>query len=495
MLKVLLSIGTLQLVTMFVLMLRTKGLALLLGPSLYGLMGVLDRMVAVFAQTAALSLPFSALRYLSPLWHSDRPSYFSLLRRMRNVLLALSLVALVVGAVLTLVAPQMLGRQIADHRVLSLLVLFGLPAVTFVPFLQNALAASFDHSRAMFFALSHALVLSVTSVLGVWIAGLAGYYALYAVAAAVLCAGAYRLIARADDGIRPETLGSERAYLPERVWRFGILLLPQAFLAPYVAYSVFARVVGAYGEINGGYMQSAMGVALAVRGVLGAAGQVFLTPLVNRPGNFEDRVARADAFQKVLFLLVGVLVAPLLLTSDVAVTVLYSREFAPAAAFVAFFVGVEVLGLAVGNYQAVLLAMDHTEASVVQNVLAQGAQYGLALLCVPRLGVAGAALAAFASQVVLMVGTAGFLAHRHGFRPDLRILLLSAYVFVMLGVCAWLSFRLPGLDLRALGVKLAVYLVLGACLGLFLDKQDWANLGRLGGELRGRVTGIAKPRV
>lgn len=476
---------------MLVMMLRTKGLALLLGPELYGLMGVLDRMVAVFAQTSSLSLPFSALRYLSPLWHEDRGTFFSLFRRMRNVVVLLAFAALAVGGALLAFHPAWLGAAIPVHRALAALALLTLPTAAFVPFLQNVLAASFSHARAMLFALLHALVFSITAVAGVWAYGLEGFYALYAVLGAAMCFMVVRLVSKAgsdlDPAPPPEPSAPDRAYLPMYVWRFGVLLLAPAFLAPYVAYAVFSGLVASQGAIAGGYMQSAMGVALAVRGVLGAAGQVFLTPLVNRPGTFEERLERANNFQKTLFLLVGIVVPPLVLMSQLAISVLYSPRFMPAAPFVALFVTVEILSLAVGNYQAVLLAMDHTGVSVVQNIVAQGVMFLVAWVTIPRWGVMGAGLAALAAQLVLMLGTGSFLAWRHAFRPNLRVLGLSAYIFLALGCSAWLSRALPTLGLRDLLCKAGAYLLLVAGLALVPDRQDWENMRVLRDQLRARL--------
>jgi O-antigen/teichoic acid export membrane protein len=489
-LKVLLSIGSLQLVNMLVMMLRTKGLAILLGPELYGQMGALDRMVAVFAQTASLSLPFSALRYLSPLWHSDRGRFVSLFRRMRNTMGVLALLALLVGAVLLATYPSVLGGAIKEHRRLAVLALLGLPTVAFVPFLQNALAASFVHSRAMLFSLAHAVVFALTALVGVWAMGLEGFYLLYALVGGALCFVVMRIVARAegsaDAPTRPAPV-ADRTYLPPFVWRFGLLQLLPAFLSPYVAYAVFSRVISIHGEVAGGYMQSAMGLALAVRGVLGAAGQVFLTPLVNRPGDFLERVERADSFQKTLFLLVGIVVPPLVLLSQLALVVLYSPRFAPAAPFVVVFVTVELLALAVGNYQAVLIAMDHIGVSVVQNIVAQTTMFAIAALAVPRFGVAGAGSAMIGAQVVLMFGTAGYLAFRHGFRPNARVLALSVYVFGAIGCSALVARALPTLHPRDLAVKLGTYVLLVGGLALFPDRQDWKNMGGLTRELRLRL--------
>jgi O-antigen/teichoic acid export membrane protein len=487
-LKILLSIGAIQFVTMFVLMLRTKGLALLLGPELYGLMGALDRLVAVFAQTAALSLPFAALRYLSPLWHDDRSGFFVLLRRMRNVLAGTVAAGLAVGAACLLLSPGFLGDHAGTHRDLALLALAGLPVVVLVPFLQNTIAASFDPAKAMLFWLANAVLFSVTAVVGVWLWGLAGFYSLYAASGLVLVAWAFRSVLALESPVdRAKPPQPERLYLPVRVWRFGLLMLTPAFLAPAVAYTVFTRVISADGQIAGGYMQSAMGVALAVRNILGAAGQVFLTPLVNRSGAFDERVGRANEFQKTLFFLVGIGVPPIIVLGETALVVLYSAKFAPAAPYVVWFVATEVLALAVGNYQAVLLAMEHVGVSVVQNIVAQLTMLAVALIFIPTIGITGAALAGFAAQCVLMVGTGAFLAFRYGFRPNPRVLLLSIYVFGMLAVCGWAAIAFPGLSVRALAIKIG--LNLGMMLGLvcFPSRQDWRNIGRLKAELTARI--------
>jgi O-antigen/teichoic acid export membrane protein len=76
MIKVLFTIGAIQVLQMTVLLARTKGLALLLGPEQVGLLAVIDKLVAVFVQTASLSLPFAALRFLPSLWISNPPEFY-----------------------------------------------------------------------------------------------------------------------------------------------------------------------------------------------------------------------------------------------------------------------------------------------------------------------------------------------------------------------------------------------------------------------------------
>ena len=62
------TIGVLQLITMLLQVVRTKTLAVLLGSEWIGVMGAVDRLLAVIAQTASLSFPFAAVRFLPRLW-------------------------------------------------------------------------------------------------------------------------------------------------------------------------------------------------------------------------------------------------------------------------------------------------------------------------------------------------------------------------------------------------------------------------------------------
>ena len=82
MIRVLFTIGAIQLLQMVVLLARTKGLALLLGPEQVGVLAVIDKLIAVFVQAASLSLPFAALRFLPSLWVSDRQEFSRRLRGM-----------------------------------------------------------------------------------------------------------------------------------------------------------------------------------------------------------------------------------------------------------------------------------------------------------------------------------------------------------------------------------------------------------------------------
>lgn len=136
----------------------------------------------------------------------------------------------------------------------------------------------------------------------------------------------------------------------------------------------------------------------------------------------------AVRFQRSLCLITGVLVPPLLLFPSVAVRLLYTTEFLPGAAFVFAFVLVEVIGLMAATYQAIVLAVDRLVFHVAQNIAAQVLMVGVGWIAIPKLGIAGAALAAFAAQIFLYVATTAFLSRSLSLRLPSNSTWLTLYV-------------------------------------------------------------------
>ena len=127
MIRALVGIGALQFVSMLLLMMRTKILAVTVGVQGVGTIANIDALAALIAQTLSLSLPFAALRFL-PAALRDSPLETDLLyRRMRLVLMALLLPATVVCLVLAVVVPRVFGEALVPFQRTMLLGLAGLP--------------------------------------------------------------------------------------------------------------------------------------------------------------------------------------------------------------------------------------------------------------------------------------------------------------------------------------------------------------------------------
>ena len=163
MLKVFVTIGLLQVLTMLVQLVRTKTLALLLGPQALGVMAVIDKLLAVIVQTVSLSLPFAALRFLPAVWTKDRAAFHDRYVRMRNLLLLMAFLALVVSLAVTLLRPATWGAQLLSYRTVVLCAIAGLPVLALVPLLQNVVAGRLEQNRAMLVSLGNALVMAAAA--------------------------------------------------------------------------------------------------------------------------------------------------------------------------------------------------------------------------------------------------------------------------------------------------------------------------------------------
>jgi O-antigen/teichoic acid export membrane protein len=484
------TVGLLQLATMLVLLVRTKSLALLLGPENVGVMGATDRLFAVVTQTVSLSLPYAAIRFLPGAWSEGQGRFRSLAKRMVVVLAAIAAVTTAASIAITLGAPELWGRQFLPYRGVVLSAAATIPVLMLVPFITNAIAGRMHEGRSMTFTLVHAAVFSASAVFGAKWAGLSGVYMVYAVLGPLVVLWGLSVTFKGTSSAAapapqdPASIGW--LGLPTMFWRFSGTLMLLTFVMPYAALQVYTTVFRKLGPTTAGWMVAAIGLSLSVRTLLGSAHPVFLTPNVNRGGTPAERLVWANAFQRTFLLLTLGLVPPLLLFSGLAVNILYSAEFAPGARFAVFFILAEVVNLIAGTYGALVIAFDHFAFNLVQNVTAQLILAGVALALIPRLGIAGAGLGTLAAPVFLLVTGTLFLWRRHGLRVPASIGVLAATVVVCLAVAGAVGSVWQELTITSVAAKLALYAAILAVGAWFLKPNEWARLRSLA--LRRRPT-------
>ena len=473
MLRALLTIGAMQVITMLVLLVRIKIFAVMLGPELVGVMAVIDKLLAVIAQTVSLSLPFAAVRFLPERWTAGPSEFRALFTRMRNVLLVLVIVATGGAAVITLFWPSTWVEALFPYRDVVVIAIFGLPAIALIPFLQNAVAGRLEQNRAMLVGFLHAVVIAAAAT-GLWWRGLVGYYAAYAALGAVLIVIVTRLATTGTDAPAPPGAPQQRFVfaLPARVWRFSGALLILTFLAPYAALFVHYRLLSIHGAETAGWMQAAIGIGLSVRGVLGAAHQVFLTPNVNRGGSPGDRMEWANRFQLLFCLLAGLTVPPLLLFPDFAIYVLYSSEFAPGATFVLVFVLTEVVIMLSGTYQSLVVALDHMRFHVANNLVAQLFVVVAAYKLVGPLGILGAGLAGLVAPVFMFIATMTFLRRSYGLRMPGLVAARSGWLLLSLVAAGLLGAWFRDLAWVSVLLKLGAYFLVAGGFAALLTGHE-----------------------
>src|SRR5712691_10081341 len=114
--RLILGIGVLQIGVVLINMLRTKLVAVILGPQGVGVIGLVDQLVQIVLYVSTLSLPFAAVRFLSRA-HSDGPGAFreSYTTSLRAVLL-LTTGGFTIGGVVAWFRPDLLGPELAPYR-------------------------------------------------------------------------------------------------------------------------------------------------------------------------------------------------------------------------------------------------------------------------------------------------------------------------------------------------------------------------------------------
>ena len=467
MLRALLTIGAAQFVTMLVLLVRTKTLAVVLGPELVGVMAVVDKWLALISQTASFSLPYAAVRFLPERWKAGPAEFGDLYARMRNLVVAL-LVAATVGALLvSAVYPAAWGEALLPYRDVVAVAILGLPVIGLAPFFQNAVAGRMQQNRSMAVGLAHAVVLTLC-VAGVAWGGLAGYYAAYAVLGTLFVLAVNRSVVRDLGSGAPRASFS----LPPPVWRFCAALLVLAFLAPCSALFVHYRLLSEHGAETAGWMQAAIGISLAVRAVMGSAHSVFLTPNVNQGGGPLERMQWADRYQVTLCLIGILVVPPVLLFPDTLVWLLYSSAFLPGAAFVAVFVIAEIVGLLSGTYQSLVVALDRMPVHVANNLVAQLLVIAAAWLWVGPYGILGAAAAMLLAPVYMFVATMVFLRRGFGLAAPREVAVRAAWLVGALVAAGLVGREFPEISWQALLAKALTYAAIVAGVGAMLTPHE-----------------------
>ncbi len=490
MLKALVTIGAFQLFTMLVLLIRTKTLALLLGPELVGAMAVIDKLLAVIVQSVSLSLPFAALRFLPGRWAAAPGEYRALFERMRNLLVGLTVTATAVALGVTAIWPAVWGSELLPYRGALTAAILTMPVLGLVPFLQNAIAGRFEQNRSMIVGLLNATIAAVASA-AVWWRGLVGYYLVYAALGLVLMTVVMHLATHEARGIPlPRTPQPRLAIgLPRQIWRFSAALLTLTFISPYAALFVQYHLLQDHGARAAGWMQAAFGIAVSVRTVLGTAHAVFLTPNVNRGGSIEERMTWANNFQSIFCLLAGIAVPPLLLFPDIAVRLLYSASFLPAAAVLAVFVGGEITTLIAGTYQSLTVAQDRMGVHVLITLGAQLLILGVAAALIQPLGLLGAGLAGLAGSVFLLGTTVMFLRRTYGLRIPGRVAIRCAWLILALMGSGTIGVFLHATFWPAVLTKAAAYLVVVVGFALLLSEEERTRLRHILAQWRLRFLG------
>ena len=136
------TVGLIQVLSMAFTLLRSKVVALTLGTTGVGAIGLIDQVATLIAQISTFSLPVAAVKFLSAAHSESRDAFARLYSAFLRVLLVLSLIGTAIGVALLLGRPEVLGRELTPYSSLAILALLALPATNVSTLVTNTLAAA-----------------------------------------------------------------------------------------------------------------------------------------------------------------------------------------------------------------------------------------------------------------------------------------------------------------------------------------------------------------
>ncbi len=360
-LQAIVALGAIQLVTMAAGLLRSKVLAVLLGPAGVGITGVVDQVVAVVAQLGSLSVPMAALKYLTRKREESPASLARLLHALTRLLLGASSIAAAIAVVIAISRPETLGADLGSYRPALLLAIASVPFAAAVLLQRNVLAVFQRHELAAAVALASGVALVLTSWVGIRGGGLTGLYAgnlvVNAATATFLALYVHRTL-----GVRRTTRGDEPALrvLASEPGLLGFCTGTHFLTLVYPIAYLLARltVLAHRGATEVGLMGAAYGLAIAVRIALNQANALYLTPVVNRRTSVRDRATATGEYVRVLAVLLTAGALAIVLAPRLWLGLLYTPRFLDAAPFLGAFVIAESILLVAGVYQALLIGFD-----------------------------------------------------------------------------------------------------------------------------------------
>lgn len=467
-----LSIGSFQAGGIVIMALRSKVFAVLLGPAGFGIVATIDQLVTSLAQLSNLSVPFTALKFLSSS-HSVgeeefKRSYAAFLRLM----LGLAVLATVASVAMVLLLLERLDPQLAQYRATVVIAMLGMPALLLMMFFVNALAARQQSTHSVLLTVLYNAVLLVFGGIGCWLGGIRGIY-FGAVPAATLLIGLTWLALRKRFKL-PRHERSAAIWAELRTHR----RIGQTAFYTYVAVASIAgtMLLARYVSITqlnaeaAGLFQACLGIALSIGAVLGPATTLYLSPFVNRAIPPAEKAEAVGRFLPRLVLFFCMAAVPVLLFPELVLWLLFSGSFTSAASLLVWFVTWQFVSQIATIYHHLLIGLDDMRGFCIALVAGNVVAVVGCVAWIREFGLRGLGAAFVAGAVVSLSLTLLRLRRRHAASlPSGTIPLLVFAPLALVGVAT-----IPlGAELGAAGIVFRVLLAtaFGGVLWLLLPKE------------------------
>jgi O-antigen/teichoic acid export membrane protein len=459
-------VGGIQIAAILIVVLRSKLVAMLLGPQGVGVVSIVDQVVQLIAYVSAFSLPAASVRFLSKAHSESETRFRELYAAFLKAIVALAGAGALIGAAIAIFLPHWLGEDIARYRLYIAIAVLAVPAMLVGGFIPNVLAAAQKVRASAVMAVISNAGLSVGCIVGILAAGVAGMYAGSVFASTLIGIGGL-LYLRAS--LHVPVFNARASVLAEVKANRDIVFVSAMFALTAVASSgallvMRQAVLGAEGEAAAGLLQSDFALALAIGLVLNPTNGLYLTPILNRNLDASTKISTALDYQARLAGLLVLASSPMVLFPKTCLVIIFSEEFAEASQWVYLFVLAQLALQIAGVYQAVLIGLNELYAYAVATFGGHFVVGATALILAPRLGVEGAGVALLAGSVFTALASLFWLQFRHDFVISLRRFTPVMYALIAVGTCGYLVRDIPEWTPAAFAARMAlgIALIVGA---------------------------------
>lgn len=472
---------------------RWKIIALTLGPFGVGIAGLIDQISQVVLQLGGLNLPSASLRFLGAAHYDGTGTFGRLYRGFLLAVLGGCATVAAIAVVVFRVQPGLLGEGLEPFALPLAIALMTVPLTGATNLVRNTLVTLGRHRDVAIAMGLGALALAAATFAGVHFGGLTGLYLAVLVASALILLALSEMVRRDP---RARTDGEPVApwvllRAQPGVLRYTATIYAVGFSVP-LGYSVVrASVLGTLGPESAGFLAAAYTIALAARTIFTQTGSQFLTPRASRAAPKPERAREVVGYLHVLAVAMLVAALPVTLFPHEVLRVLYSAKFAPAAAFLGFFLLSELM-MAFGDaYRVLLLGFDDLRGYLYTTIAAPVAVIAGAAWVIPAYGISGISFLQIGAAGLGLVMSLVRLYRRHGVGLDGRALALYGLMIVSVVFASVVGRSTPGFDLTTAMWKSALGLVLAAGSIALLPELERTTLWRFLSFRGGRASTVS----
>jgi O-antigen/teichoic acid export membrane protein len=474
MFRIILTIGSIQILAIAINFVRTKLVAVLVGPEGVGIISTIDQVVQTASYFSALSLPFASIKYLSKAHSEGDESFKKTYANFLKVLLILSLAGAIITSGIVLFRPQLLGQEVIKYRMLLGIALLGVPAMVLGGFFMQTLAAAQKPQQSSILTVLGGAALTLASVVGVITAGIFGFY-IGTVIVGLLVTAATLIYLRKVFGLplyeRTASFLGELKRNPDII-PFALMLYFAALTYSVSFLVVRYAVLKNYGEANAGLLHAAIALSLAIGMALNPANGLYLTPIMNRKIEKKEKIKAAFEFEKKFAIILSLVSMPVVLFPNLMLAVLFSTEFMVVGQFVFLFVAAQVISQLAGIHQALLIGFDDLKAYSLMTCAGHISLGLLSWFLIPYFGIYGAAIGFITAYSIIFISTLLRLKLKHGFVMPGQLKILILYILSMLLLAGVISTQYAAWSGVVIAAKIGLGALFMGSLLFYLNKEE-----------------------